>query len=256
MNAATPRSGAESAAAPPPPTSYLGKTSKAERTRAQILETALRLLRESGYDGTTMRAIAAEAGVSLGSAYYYFPSKEHLVQAFYERTHEEHLAACEPVLARETRLEARLLGVLRAKLDTIGSYHRFSGVLFKTAADPASPLNPFSDASQPVRRQSTELFRRAVEGSDARIKGALAGELPNLLWIYHMGVILFWIHDRSPGLARSYRLMERTLEIVTRLIRIANLAPVRPLVTTVLRLMDELRRLDEPDGERPPAGGR
>jgi predicted ATPase len=39
--------------------------------------------------------------------------------------------------------------------DTIEPYHRFSGVLFQTAADPQSPLNPFSDESVPTRREST-----------------------------------------------------------------------------------------------------
>ena len=52
------------------------KTGKSEQTRALILETAMRLFQERGYDKTTMRAIAQEAGVSVGNAYYYFASKE------------------------------------------------------------------------------------------------------------------------------------------------------------------------------------
>ena len=131
------------------------KTAKGEQTRAVILETSRKLFREHGYEGTTMRAIAAQAGVSLGNAYYYFASKEHLIQAFYSRTHDEHLEACAEVLGREKNLRARLMGVMSAKLDTIEPYHRFAGVLFKTAADPHSPLNPFGDASRAVRDEST-----------------------------------------------------------------------------------------------------
>lgn len=55
------------------------KTGKSEQTRALILQTAMRLFRERGYDRTTMRAIAQEAGVSVGNAYYYFESKEKLL---------------------------------------------------------------------------------------------------------------------------------------------------------------------------------
>jgi len=51
------------------------KTPKGEQTRALILNTALDLLRERGYERTTMRAIANQAGVSLGNAYHYFGSK-------------------------------------------------------------------------------------------------------------------------------------------------------------------------------------
>src|SRR6476660_7344823 len=108
----------------------LTKTVKGEQTRALILNSALDLLGERGYEQTTMRAIAHKAGVSLGNAYHYFGSKEHLIQAFYQRTHEEHLAATVPVLAKETTLKARLLSVLRLKISTLEPYHEFAGVLF------------------------------------------------------------------------------------------------------------------------------
>ncbi|WP_236653709.1 TetR/AcrR family transcriptional regulator, partial [Streptacidiphilus melanogenes] len=57
------------------PSAESAKTAKSERTRALILETAMRLFKERGYEKTTMRAIAAEAGVSVGSAYYYYEGK-------------------------------------------------------------------------------------------------------------------------------------------------------------------------------------
>src|SRR5262245_5124076 len=118
-----------------------GKTSKGEQTRAAILAAALELFRERGYEETTMRVIAERVGVSLGNAYYYFRSKEHLIQAFYRHTHEEHMAASAEVLEKERQLKARLLGVMRKKIETIEQYHKFAGVLFRTAADPQSPLN-------------------------------------------------------------------------------------------------------------------
>jgi AcrR family transcriptional regulator len=74
------------------------KTQKGDQTKALILETALEIFRERGYEETTMRAIAEKAGLSLGNAYYYFHSKEYLIQAFYQRLHDEHLAAALPAL--------------------------------------------------------------------------------------------------------------------------------------------------------------
>jgi AcrR family transcriptional regulator len=224
------------------------KTRKGEQTRAQILETALELFRERGYEETTMRAIAEKAGVAVGNAYYYFKSKEHLIQAFYARTHEEHLAASREVLARERGLRERLLGVMRAKLDTIAPYHRFSGILFKTAADPASPLNPFSAESVPVRRQSTELFAEVITGSDTRLSPDLVAALPNLLWVYHMGIILFWIHDGSPGCRRSYFLMERSVKLILRLVSLFQFPLLRPFLKELLGMVAEL-------GGENPAGG-
>lgn len=216
-------------------------TLKGERTRALILETALRLFYERGWRETTMRAIAGEAGVSLGNAYYYFQSKESLIQAIYAQSHQEHAAACAEVLATERGFKARLDGVMKAKLDTLAPYHRFAGALFSTAADPASPLNPWSAASAAVRSESTALFAQVVEGSDARVPKSLRPELPNLLWTYHMGIILFWVHDRSPGRAASYRLAERTAELIARLLPLANLPPLRPLVRSILEVIAETR---------------
>src|SRR6201991_888301 len=95
------------------------KTQKGDQTKALILETALEIFQERGYEQTTMRAIAEKAKVSLGNAYYYFRSKEYLIQAFYHRTHEQHLAVTLPVLEKETSLKARLLSVMRLKIDTL-----------------------------------------------------------------------------------------------------------------------------------------
>lgn len=216
-------------------------TTRGERTRERILDTALRLFHERGWRDTTMRAVAAEAGVSLGNAYYYFASKESLIQAIYAQSHDEHAAASAPVLAREKSFAARLHGLMKAKLDTLAPYHRFAGVLFATASDPASPLNPWSDASEPVRARSRALFGRVLEGCDAGIPKALRQELPELLWTYHMGIILFWVHDRSPGCEASYRLAERTVDMVARMVTLSRLPPLRPLVRSALTLMAELR---------------
>ena len=47
----------------------------------QILDSALRVFAEMGYSGTTMDAVAAEAGLTKPTLYSYFPSKESLFQA-------------------------------------------------------------------------------------------------------------------------------------------------------------------------------
>lgn len=217
------------------------KRLKGDQTRALILDTALTMFRERGYEQTTMRAIAAKAGVSLGNAYYYFRSKEHLIQAFYQSLHDDHVAIALPALEKAETVKARLLAVVRLKIEVMQPYHQFAGVLFKTAGDPQSPLNPFADEANPVREQSIKLFETVVEGSTAKIPKDLKAELPYLLWIFHMGIILFWIHDRSPKHRRTYRLIDHTVELVDRLIYLASNPFMRPLRKQALRLVDELR---------------
>jgi AcrR family transcriptional regulator len=221
----------------------LVKTDKGQQTRAAILEAALEMFRERGYEQTTMRSIAERAKVALGNAYYYFHSKEHLIQAFYGRTHDEHLTASEAVLARERDLKARLLGVMRTKIETVEPYHQFAGKLFKTAADPHSPLNPFSEESEAVRQESIAVFAEVVRGSKTKVPKDLMGDLPYLLWLCHMGIILFWIHDSSPRRVRTYRLLGLTVDIMVKLIGVASNPLMRPLRRSAVRLMAELRQM-------------
>ena len=224
------------------------KTQNGDQTRSLILETALEMFQERGYEQTTMRAIAEKANLSLGNAYYYFQSKEYLIQAFYHRTHEQHLTASLPALEKETTLKGRLLAVMRLKFETLEPYHEFAGALFKIAANPGSPLNPFSDESDHVRRESIELFAKVIEGSKANIPKDLQAELPYLFWVYHMGIILFWIHDTSPKHRRTYRLVNHTVDLVAKLISLASNPFMRPLRKQALRLIDEIRE-GLPDGD-------
>ena len=218
--------------------------SKGERTKQRIVAAALELFREHGYDATTMRAIAEAAGVSLGNAYHYFASKELLLQAFYHEVHVAHLAAAAPVLAKERTLRGRLLSVMLAKLDVIEPYHRFSALMFKTAADPASPLNPFNEATAGAAREGEELFAEVLAGSSTSVPRELAAELPRLLWTYSMGVLLYWIHDRSKGRAKTRRLIERSVDLVTASIKLASNPLLRPFQRQVLALVRDLRLHD------------
>lgn len=217
------------------------RSPKAEQTRRTIVDAAMRLFRDAGYGRTTMRAIAAEAGVSLGNAYYYFGSKEHLVQAFYDQLQVEHAAAAGRALDVETGFDRRLRGVLLAWLDVAEPHHEFAGQFFRNAADPHSPLSPFSPESAPAREASIALFARVLEGSDAKPLPALRGELPELLWLLQMGVVLFWVYDDSPGQRRSRELVDRAVPVVDRLVRLSRLPVIRGVVDDVLGLLRAVR---------------
>jgi AcrR family transcriptional regulator len=210
--------------------------SKSEQTRALILETAMRLFQERGYDRTTMRAIAQEAGVSTGNAYYYFAGKEHLIQGFYDRIAADHQVAVREVLDRETDLEARLAGVLRAWLDIATPYHEFAVQFFKNAADPDSPLSPFSPESQHAREEVVGIHREVLAGAKTKVPDELRDVLPELMWLSQMGLVLYWIFDRTEGRERSYRLADRGARLTARGISLARFRVLRPLVRDVHEL--------------------
>ncbi|MBA2891907.1 TetR family transcriptional regulator [Nonomuraea soli] len=210
-------------------------------SREVIVETALRLFRERGYEATTMRAIAAEAGVSVGNAYYYFASKEALIQAYYDRAQAAHEEACRELLATETAFAARLSGVLKAWVQVSEPYHAFAVKFFKHAAEPDNPLSPFSRESSPVREAAISIYRRVVEGSKGRMDPDLRAELPELLWLMSMGIVLFWVHDNSPGCERTHRLIDVSVAMVDRLVGLSHLPGLRGITRDFLAAIHELR---------------
>ncbi|TLS44589.1 helix-turn-helix transcriptional regulator [Streptomyces montanus] len=193
----------------------------------------MRLFQERGYDKTTMRAIATEAGVSVGNAYYYFAGKEHLIQGFYDRMAADHRVAIRTVLDRETDLEARIAGVLKAWLDVATPYHEFAVQFFKNAADPDSPLSPFSPESEHARTEAIGVCREVLVGSKAKVPEELRDVLPELLWLSQMGLVLYWIFDRTEGRERSYRLAERGARLTALGVSLARFRVLRPLVREV-----------------------
>jgi len=61
-----------------------GKLTKADRTRARLIQVAKRLYQEHGSDHVTVRRIAAAAKIEAGSIYYHFSSRDEIMRAVLE----------------------------------------------------------------------------------------------------------------------------------------------------------------------------
>jgi len=215
-------------------------TPRAEDTRRKIYEAALDLFREKGFEATTMRDIAAKAGVALGGAYYYFSAKDAIVLAFYremqEGSHEIVLAA----LAGHKKLRDRIQCVLEKRLEMLEPNRKFCAALLRHAPDSVDPLSPFSEESRPIREHAIEHMRIAVEGGDVKVPSDLKPRLPYLLWLYQMALIMFWLYDRSPRQERTQRLIEKSLGLLVNLLRISALPLMKPLRKTALELVESV----------------
>lgn len=213
-------------------------TPKAEETRGRILDAALRLFRDQGFDETTMRDVAAEAGMATGAAYYYFHSKEELVMALYQRTSEEARHLIPPAIGRARDLEARLRAVIDAKFEQFADHRRLLGALVRIGMDPSHPLSPFAKDTAPMREESIDYFRDALAGT--KVPKDLEEFLPGLFWFYQLGLILFWIYDESPGQRKTRRLTGASLDIIVRLIRLSSLPLIGPLRKRVVALLRDI----------------
>jgi AcrR family transcriptional regulator len=211
---------------------------KAEETRRRILTVALELFRQRGFEQTTMREIANESGVALGSAYYYFDSKEALVLAFYELASEEMHAQIEQALSDAKGLEKRLHAILDVKFESFRPNRLFLGALFRHAADPENALSPFSDATRHIREKDLQHFSAALEGSRLAMPADLAAHLPKLLWLYQLGLILFWIYDNSPEQRRTTLLRDKSLALLVSALKVIAVPLLRPVRKRIVELVE------------------
>ena len=79
-------------------------------------------------------------------------------------------------------------------------------------------------------------------GPNVWVPKDLAADLPRLLWLYHIGLIYFWVIDESRGQRRTQRLLDATLDLVVQLLKVSSLpfmGPLRKRALKVLRALDE-----------------
>lgn len=203
-------------------------TPKSEATRSRILEAALSVFRERGFDAATMREIAAAARMSLGAAYYYFDSKDALVMAFYRQAQQEMAPSIEHILSESTTLEQRLRGIIGKKFEYFSPNQGLMGAL-SSHIDPKHSLSPFSAATASIRDRDIAFFQRAVTDSRVKLPPSILPYLPRLLWLYQMGLMLFWVYDRSPDRERTALLFDRTLSMMLLVLKFSGVPLLRPL---------------------------
>jgi AcrR family transcriptional regulator len=214
---------------------------KSDDTRAKITETAIESFRERGYDLTTIRLIADEAGISVGNAYYYFPTKNHLVQELYLRVQGDHLERVHAAFGTSTDIAKRLEIALLCGLDATAPFHDSAAGFLAAAIAPTSAVSPFgSDAAVP-RAMAIRVFEEVVEGSTNAIPSELKQQLPELLWLAYMGLTLFWVYDTSEGQGKSRALATGASKLFGTVLPLARLPFARGLVSQLLDLIRSAR---------------
>jgi AcrR family transcriptional regulator len=221
-------------------------SARAQVTRAHLLAAALAVFRERGLEATTMRDLAAAAGASLGSAYYYFPSKEAIIQAYYDDVQTEHARRLGAALA-EARLEFRnrLRAAFHTKLDILQGDRKLLGALFRYTGEPSHPLSALGDGTRKNRLESVAVFRSAI--GEERLPEDIRVVLPTVLWALHMAILLYFIYDDSPEQQRTRRLVDGVLSLLVRVLSLAKLPLLKPVRGSVLALLREAGLLPQTD---------
>ena len=212
-------------------------THKGAATRQRVFDTALALFRTKGFEATTMRDVATGAGLSLGAAYHYFDSKDAIVAAYYDDVQQLHAERVRGAMSHLPKLADRLKYALNAKLDIVGGDRGLLGALLRYTGEPSHPLSFLGRGTREIQLRSMAVFADAI--GDEPMPDDVRGISPLLLWAMHMGVLLYFLYDESPEQRRTRQLIDRAVDLFVGSLRIAKLAPLRPIRARVRTMLDE-----------------
>ena len=166
--------------------------------RELLLHTAARLFRTRGYAAVSLRTIAAEAGVTTGSLYYYFNHKDQIVKEILDTGHKQVHAEVKRCIAalgpRATRAEKVVVGV-RAHL----------AALFEMDSYPAANVRIFAHVPANIR-SAVRPGRRAYEEYWIDLLGSRKGATkidPRQLTMFLFGATnwtLEWYREKRDSL--------------------------------------------------------
>jgi AcrR family transcriptional regulator len=217
---------------------------KGGETRDRIYQAALALFRERGFDTATMRDIAAAAGMSLGAAYHYFPSKDAIVLAYYEHISAETERRVHHALDGVTALRERLRIPFHTKLDIVQADRPLLGALLRYTGQPSHPLSFLGPATRPLRLRNIAVFAESLRGAkmpdDARVLA------PVSLWSIEMGLLLYFLYDDSPRQQRTRKLVDGAVDLYAAALKLAGLAVFAGVRRKVVALLGDAGVL--PDG--------
>jgi AcrR family transcriptional regulator len=211
------------------------RTQKGELARQRILECALRLFGSRGYEETTMREIAAEAGYSPGLTYRYFKSKEELVLKLYQNLCaelEEYAHQLPP-----GSLPERFHAAIAKTLELMTPHRAALSALFGTALNSHSSAGVFSKSTADIRRNARRTYLMIIRGAKNAPKESQCEDLATVLYGIHLAMVLFWLIDESQQAGRTHLLLAFLRDMLKLLQPILRFPPVS---LALVRLADIL----------------
>ncbi len=197
------------------------KRPRQERSKATvdtILAATARVLVKKGFDGLTTNSVAEQAGVSIGSLYQYFPSKEALVAALIEQHIDQMNAAILHELTRVAQLP--MAQAVRAVIELTIRAHSIEPELHRVLTEQVPRVGRLARLAE-----ADSICRRMVSGILAARKDELAISDPDTAAFVLVASIEAITHRAalfSPERLRDPRLIDEAVALVTRYLGVAD----------------------------------
>jgi len=213
-----------------------GRTAEGEATRVRLYEAATALIGERGYEAATLRDVAARAGVSPALLYRYFPNKRSVVLALYDELSESFAQQAGDMPHGKWR--DRFVHALEVSLRTLGPHRVTLRALAPVMVGDADE-GVFAQNTAFSRTKVQRIFQEAVLRATDSPRQPLADALSQLLYLAHLGVILWWLLDRSPNQRATKSLVTLIRQLLPSAALSLHLRPVRGFVQSAADLFRE-----------------
>jgi len=210
-----------------------GQSAQGAAARDLLYETAIRLMTKRGYEATTLRDIAKEAGVSVGLLYRYFPSKQAVMIALYEQLSTDFVGQAEGLMPGRWR--DRFIVTLQASLGVLRPHRTALRALIPVMVGDLDD-GVFAASNTGPRLRVQQVFEDAVTGSADAPKPPLAAALGRLLYLVHLAVLLWWLLDKTP----RQRATDALVALIEQLLPSATLTLRLPPIRRFVLAMDDL----------------
>ena len=159
------------------------------RTRAQILGAARARFAEAGYESTTIRDIAAAAGVSVGSVHAHFVGKQELLRTCLHEDLARAVSTVWSTLEEDATLHDQLMHCARVLFGSYAKQPALSQVmlahtLFPTASQPPDEL------IGPFLGRVAGLFEAAAARGELRLDAAHALEAAQVFFSLYLSTLI------------------------------------------------------------------
>ena len=212
-----------------------GQTAQGAAARERLYGIAIRRMAKRGYESTTLRDVAKEAGVSVGLLYRYFPSKQAIIIALYDELSADftRVAAAMP----RGRWRDRFTFALKTSLEVLAPHREALRTLTPVlVADPEEGV--FAESAAFSRRRVQGVFEEAVAGATDAPPAMFARAVGRLLYLVHLAVLLWGGLDKSKG----QRVTGTLVTLIEQMLPSASLALRLPAMRRFVTSLDELIR--------------
>jgi AcrR family transcriptional regulator len=179
-------------------------------TGQRILETAAKLFVSTGWEQTTTREIAVEAGIATGTLFNYFPCKEAIAAALIAQALEK---AEEEFTGRPpdtTTLEEDLFRFIWTGLKALREYRGFLAPAMETIFSPLVQSFP-ERSGDAIRVRQLEMVGQLIAGHGW--SSPLRAVTLQLYWTLYLGVFAYWAADASPHQEDTLALLDQSLKL-------------------------------------------